>query len=261
MKQIDFYGDKLDVVDMEDGKPGVVMRRLVENLGLDWTGQSKKLDDPIYMCRHMSTHDTSGREQEMVVMPVKSIPAYLFSINPNKVREDLREKLARYRLECVDVLYNYWAKGYAVNPRVSIEDNMMSFYHTSGELATDFLQNMLDHTADTKAQSDIISRVIGHILTEALRADDLDLHKNTLVREGKERYLNRTEMAVISVLELEIGAWIGRNRKLPQSELEVMDMVKEVSMLADNLVTDARFILRSYTERFDKPLSCFLAKV
>jgi len=261
MKQIDFYGDKLDVVDMEDGKPGIAARRLVENLGLSWSTQLQKLDDPMYGCVHMNTTGSDSKTYEMLVLPVRSLPAYLFSINPKKVREDLQEKLALYRLECVDVLYSYWAKGYAVNPRVSIEDNMMSFYHTSGELATDFLQNMLDHTADTKAQSDIISRVIGHILTEALRADDLDLHKNTMIREGKERYLNRTEMAVISVLELEIGAWIGRNRKLPQSELEVMDMVKEVSMLADNLVTDARFILRSYTERFDKPLSCFLAKV
>jgi len=261
MKQIDFYGDKLDVVDMEDGKPGVAMRRLVENLGLDWKTQHRKLEDPIYSCGHMTTHDSSGREQEMLVMPVKSIPAYLFSINPKKVREDLQEKLALYRLECVDVLYNYWAKGYAVNPRVSIEDNMMSFYHTSGELAADFMQNMLDHTAETPAQNEIIGRIIGHILTEALRAEDLDLQKNILTREGKTRYLTRTEMAVISVLELEIGAWIGRNRKLPQSEMEVMGMVKDVSLLADNLVSDARFILRSYTERFDKPLSCFLAKV
>lgn len=260
MKQIDFYGDKLDVVDMEDGKPGVVARRLVENLGLSWARQAEKLADPHFRCAHMRI-PSAGGTQETLILPIKRINAYLYSINPSKVREDLQEKIRLYQDECADVLYNYWAKGYAVNPRVSIEDNMMSFYHTSGELATDFLQNMLDHTADTKAQSDIISRVIGHILTEALRADDLDLHKNILVREGKERYLNRTEMAVISVLELEIGAWIGRNRKLPQSELEVMDMVKEVSMLADNLVTDARFILRSYTERFDKPLSCFLAKV
>lgn len=261
MKQIDFYGDKLDVVDMEDGKLGISARRLVENLGLSWGSQSEKLADPHFKCSVIGTVGNDGRNREMLILPLQRLNAYLYGINSNKVREDLKERIRLYQDECADVLYNYWAKGYAVNPRVSIEDNMMSFYHTSGELATDFLQNMLDHTADTKAQSDIISRVIGHILTEALRADDLDLHKNTLVREGKERYLNRTEMAVISVLELEIGAWIGRNRKLPQSELEVMDMVKEVSMLADNLVTDARFILRSYTERFDKPLSCFLAKV
>lgn len=261
MKQIDFYGDKLDVVNMEDGKPGIVARRLVENLGLSWGSQAEKLKDPHFMCTVIGTHDSSGREQEMLVIPMRRVNSYLARINPNKVREDLQEKIRLYQDECADVLYNYWAKGYAVNPRVSIEENMRSFYHTSGELATDFLQNMLDHTAETPAQNEIIGRVIGHILAEALRAESLDLHKNLITQEGKQRYLNRTEMTVISALELEIGAWIGRNRKLPQSEMELMDMVKEVSLLADNAVVDARFIIRSYTERFDKPLSCFLEKV
>ena len=217
MKQIDFYGDKLDVVDMEDGKPGVAARRLVENLGLSWGNQSEKLKDPHYRCSVIRT-PSQGGAQETIVIPLNRINAYLYSINHNKVREDLQEKIRLYQDECADVLYNYWAKGYAVNPRTSIEDNMMSFYHTSGEISTDFLQNMLDHTAETPAQNEIIGRVIGHILTEALRAEDLDLHKNILTREGKRRYLTRTEMTVISVLELEIGAWIGRNRKLPQSE-------------------------------------------
>ena len=261
MKQIDFYGDKLDVVELDDGSAGVVARRLVDNLGLSWGNQSEKLKDPHFMCSVIRTHDTSGRGQEMLVIPAKRIPAFLYSINSNKVREDLQERIRLYQDECADVLYNYWAKGYAVNPRTSIEDNMMSFYHTSGEISADFLQNMLDHTAETPAQNEIIGRVIGHILTEALRAEDLDLHKKILTREGQRRYLTRTEMTVISVLELEIGAWIGRNRKLPQSEKEVMDMAKDISLLADSLITDAKFTIRSYTERFDKPLSCFLEKL
>lgn len=261
MKQIDFYGDKLDVVDMEDGKPGIVARRLVDNLGLDWGNQTRKLENPLFNCCVNATVGADGKSREMLILPISRVSAYLFSINVNRVREDLREKLERYQIECADVLYSYWAKGYAVNPRTSIEDNMMSFYHTSGEISADFLQNMLDHTAETPAQNEIIGRVIGHILMEALRAEDLDLQKNILTREGKTRYLTRTEMTVISVLELEIGAWIGRNRKLPQSEKEVMDMAKDISLLADNLITDAKFTIRSYTERFDKPLSCFLEKL
>lgn len=260
MKQIDFYGDKLDVVEMEDGKPGLIARRLVENLGLSWSSQSEKLKDPHYRCSVIGT-PSQGGIQETTIIPLNRINAYLYGINPNKVREDLQEKIRLYQDECADVLYNYWAKGYAVNPRTSIEDNMMSFYHTSGELSVDFLQNMLEHTAETPAQKEIIGHVIKHILTEALRAEDLDLTTNILTREGKRRYLTRTEMIVISVLELEIGAWIGRNRKLPQSEKEVMDMAKDISLLADNMITDAKFTIRSYTERFDKPLSCFLEKL
>ena len=90
MKLIDFYGDTLEVVEMEGG-PGVTARRLVENLGLEWSGQLKKLEDPIYACVHMYTTGSDDKKYEMMVMPVKSLPAFLFSINPKKVREDLRE--------------------------------------------------------------------------------------------------------------------------------------------------------------------------
>ena len=47
MKQIDFYGDKLDVVELDDGSAGVVARRLVDNLGLDWGNQTRKLENPL----------------------------------------------------------------------------------------------------------------------------------------------------------------------------------------------------------------------
>lgn len=260
MRQIDFYGDKLDVVDMEDGKPGIAARRLVENLGLSWGNQSEKLKDPHYRCSVIRT-PSQGGAQETIVIPLNRINAYLYSINHNKVREDLQEKIRLYQDECADVLYNYWAKGYAVNPRTSTDDNMRSFFQKSGGLAVDFLQNMLDQTAETPVHNELMGKVIGHILKESLRAEDIDLTANIITVEGRPRFLSRTEMIVISVLELEIGAWIHRNKALPQSEDEVMDMARDVGILAMNNITDARFTIRSYTERFDKPLSCFLEKL
>ena len=44
-------------------------------------------------------------------MPVRKLPAYLASINPNKVRPELREKIILYQNECDDALWNYWMKG------------------------------------------------------------------------------------------------------------------------------------------------------
>lgn len=93
MKTIEFYGDILELVDM-NGQPCVTARRLVENLGLSWGRQAEKLTDPMFACTRMCTQDSSGREQDMLVLPVKSLPAYLFSINPKKVREDLQEKFS-----------------------------------------------------------------------------------------------------------------------------------------------------------------------
>lgn len=261
MKQIEFYGDMLDVVELENGQPGVAMRRLVENLGLDWKSQSRKLEDPIFSCGHMTTTGSDGKQYQMLVMPVKSIPAYLFSINSNKIREDLREKLALYRLECVDVLYNYWAKGYAVNPRVTPEDNLSNFYHSSGDIGVNFLQGMLDQTADTPVHNEVMGKIIGHIIQQALRGDDIDLATNRVYQDGKWRYLSRSEIISVMTLELEIGAWIGRGSSLPQSEEGILQMAKDIGRLAYQSSRDSSFTLHLYSERFETPLKAFLAKV
>ncbi|MBB9841894.1 hypothetical protein FSI59_026210, partial [Escherichia coli] len=35
----------------------------------------------------------------------------------NKVRPEIRDRVLQYQAECDDVLYDYWTKGVAVNPR------------------------------------------------------------------------------------------------------------------------------------------------
>lgn len=84
MKTIEFYGDTLEVVDM-NGQPGVTARRLVENLGLSWGRQAEKLMDPMFRCAHMCT-PSAGGSQETLILPVKSLPAYLFSIGTQVTR-------------------------------------------------------------------------------------------------------------------------------------------------------------------------------
>lgn len=48
----------------------------------------------------------------------------MFSINPEKVRADIRDKLIQYQEECFTVLHDYWTKGKAENARkkTSVDD-------------------------------------------------------------------------------------------------------------------------------------------
>ncbi len=46
-------------------------------------------------------------------MPVRKLPAFFTSINPNKVRPELRDRIRLYQDECDDALWNYWTKGQA----------------------------------------------------------------------------------------------------------------------------------------------------
>jgi hypothetical protein len=58
----------------------------------------------------------------MGCLPLKKLNGWLFSINPEKVRADIRDKLIQYQEECFTVLHDYWTKGQSVNPRKTSTD-------------------------------------------------------------------------------------------------------------------------------------------
>ncbi|EKD7432533.1 hypothetical protein K9U00_06960 [Escherichia coli] len=86
------------------GATYVAMRKIVENIGIDWTGQSVKLrkQKEKFGCRDISI-PSKGGVQKMLCIPLKKLNGWLFSINPEKVRADIRDKLIQYQDECDDV--------------------------------------------------------------------------------------------------------------------------------------------------------------
>lgn len=104
----------------------VAMRQIVENIGIDWTGQSvklRKMKDK-FNCRDISMVAADGKLRKLLCIPLKKLNGWLFSINPEKVRADIRDKLIQYQEECFTVLHDYWAKGKAENARkkTSVDD-------------------------------------------------------------------------------------------------------------------------------------------
>ena len=110
LSPVAFHGDTIYCISYQN-QPYTAMKPIVENMGLNWPSQSAKLN----ACKArwgvaiIAIPSTSG-EQNTLCMPVRKLPAYLASINPNKVRPELREKIIRYQNECDDVLWNYWTK-------------------------------------------------------------------------------------------------------------------------------------------------------
>lgn len=102
-------GKKLiTAMDIDSGVVFVAMKPLIEGMGLDWSGQRKKIvGDNRY--RHMSIpYDTSSGVQEMLSLATDHLPAFLYSINPNKIREDLRDKIIAFQSETFAVINSYW---------------------------------------------------------------------------------------------------------------------------------------------------------
>lgn len=111
---VPFYEDVVVLVD-HDNQPFVAMKPVVENMGLSWQVQHRKLTEKFgSTITIMVTVGEDGRQREMVCLPLRKLPAWLYSIHANKVRPELREKITRYQSECDDALWDYWTKGSAV---------------------------------------------------------------------------------------------------------------------------------------------------
>lgn len=111
---VKFHGDTLFCLTYQD-QPFTPMKPIVENIGLAWQSQCQKLNTnkERWGVTNIVIPSDSG-DQEMVCMPVRKLPAYMNSINPKKVRPELRAKIELYQNESDDALWKYWTEGQAV---------------------------------------------------------------------------------------------------------------------------------------------------
>lgn len=115
---VPFNGQQI-ITAMAAGVAYVAMKPIVENLGMSWGTQQQKLMKQLdkFNCIHMNMVAADGKLRKLLCLPLKKLNGWLFSINPEKVRADIRDKLIQYQEECFTVLYDYWTKGKAENPR------------------------------------------------------------------------------------------------------------------------------------------------
>ncbi|EHE4168871.1 phage antirepressor Ant [Escherichia coli] len=122
---VPFNGQQI-ITAMASGVAYVAMKPIVENLGMSWGTQQQKLMKQLdkFNCIHMNMVAADGKLRKLLCLPLKKLNGWLFSINPEKVRADIRDKLIQYQEECFTVLHDYWAKGKAENARkkTSVDD-------------------------------------------------------------------------------------------------------------------------------------------
>ena len=113
LSPVTFHGDTIFCIDYQ-GQPYTPMKPIVENMGLDWQSQAAKLraNKKRWGVVIIAT-PSEGGEQQTTCIPVRKLPAFLASINPKKVRSELRERIELYQAECDDALWDYWIKGVA----------------------------------------------------------------------------------------------------------------------------------------------------
>lgn len=134
---VPFHGANLYLVEHKE-EPFVLMRLVVEGMGLDWKNQHTKLTSGRFKtCVVEITTQLPGDSQRraMIAIPLRKLTGWLMSVHPGKVKPELRDTITAYQDECDDVLWQYWANGAAINPR--------AFVAGPGDLLTDEEQGVL----------------------------------------------------------------------------------------------------------------------
>lgn len=107
---------------MLNGKPGVILKPAVDELGLDFRTQLRKLKTRSWATvGALPTVAEDGKTREMAAVPVRTFLMLLASINEHRVREELRPILIAFQNETADAIEAYWTKGGAINERATDE--------------------------------------------------------------------------------------------------------------------------------------------
>lgn len=114
---VSFQGNTLFVVE-HNGEAYTPMKPIVEGMGLDWKSQFVKLKQRFGSCVVEITIQLSGDTQKRsaTCMALRKLAGWLYTISPNKVRPELRDRIIQYQAECDDVLWQHWTQAKRAEP-------------------------------------------------------------------------------------------------------------------------------------------------
>lgn len=116
-KEVEFYGDDIIALRLADGTIHVPIRPICELLGIAWSPQRRRINRDPVLSEEMQSVVVTTMEgdrlvtREMQCLPLDYISGFLFGINPDRVKPELRERVIRYQRECYKVLAEAFREG------------------------------------------------------------------------------------------------------------------------------------------------------
>ena len=109
LETIQFHNQFLVVLNHEN-KPYIAMKPVCENIGLDWEAQRQRIKRHHVLSKgaFMIKVPSKGGEQQYLCLPISMLNGWLFGIDTNRVKPEIRATLEQYQLECFDVLYDHF---------------------------------------------------------------------------------------------------------------------------------------------------------
>ncbi|WP_343314239.1 phage antirepressor N-terminal domain-containing protein [Brucella sp. BE17] len=89
----------------------VAMKPVVEGMGLDWSYQSRKLNEHPVLSKGVAiiAIPSAGGIQDALALPLNRLHFWLATLQPNKIKDiSVREKVIVYQTEAADVLFDHF---------------------------------------------------------------------------------------------------------------------------------------------------------
>jgi len=95
----------------KNGEKRIAIKPICEALGVDFSGQLQRIkNDEILgsVVEMISTTGADKKRYEMQTIPFKFVFGWLFRIDSRKVKEEAKEQVLKYQLECYNALYDHF---------------------------------------------------------------------------------------------------------------------------------------------------------
>ena len=140
-KTVTFYEDEIVAALLNiNGKEEIYIpiRPICDYLGIAWNGQYERiqrdavLSQVTTIVRVTRTMGGNRPHYDMLCLPLDYLNGWLFGINPNRVKEELRERIIRYQEGCYRVLAEAFREG-----RLSTDDTFNDLLKASSSEAVE----------------------------------------------------------------------------------------------------------------------------
>ncbi|MBK7179547.1 MAG: phage antirepressor N-terminal domain-containing protein [Candidatus Promineifilaceae bacterium] len=205
-RQVEFYEDEITAVRLPDGRVFVPVRPLVESLGLSWSSQLQRIRrDSVLKSELLSVFVTNTESErggrDVQCLPLDYISGFLFGINAERVRDDLRERVIRYQRECYRVLAEAFTEG-----RLTTDADLFDLLDNEASEAVQAYKMLQALVKLARNQIVIEARLEKHGQTledhgRRLETIEADLHQaNRTVTEAQATQISQSVRAIAIVL-------------------------------------------------------------
>ena len=189
---ISFNNQSLITVE-QNGNHYVAMKPICENIGLAWEPQVLRIkrDEVLSQGMIVMIIPTNGGNQNMICLPIEYLNGWLFGIDINRCKPEIRDTLIKYKKECYQALHDYWFNGKAerkttVDDRTGLRNAVNMLVSKKGLIYSD-AYHLIHHRFNVESIEDLTLEQLPQAVEYVHR---IVLEGELIVDEKKELGIN-----------------------------------------------------------------------